>query len=65
MYPGLPLKYSVTTGNKLERRLEGQPGTRLWKSLDAVMGSLTLVSSNAEERTAKCFVQVDCAYNSN
>lgn len=40
--PGLPLKCSVPTGSELERRLEGQAETRLWKSLDAMSGSLTL-----------------------
>lgn len=39
--------------NEVERRLEGQTGTRLWKTLDAMLGSLTLFSSQAEERAAK------------
>lgn len=49
--PGLSLKCSVSAGTQLQTRLEGQTGTRLWKSLDAMLGSLTLLSY-AEERTA-------------
>lgn len=64
--PGLPLTCSVSAGNKLERRLEGQSGTRQWKSLDAMPGSLTLFSSQAEETTVKGIpFWVDCAYKRN
>lgn len=59
----LPLKSSVPTGNKLERRLERQTGTRLWKSLDSMSESLTLLFGQKRGVIKVCFIHVDCPCN--
>lgn len=53
----------MPAGNKLEKRPGEQTGTRLWKSLGAMSGILTLFFGQKREVIKLCFVQADCSYN--